>query len=309
MDAPPSGAEERARKEKKRHSGSGRKDKARDRRSGEREKERSGADERADRDKGKKRRESQAQPAQPASPPPAAALALASPSRQARDAPRYNAQVTPRYMQEAPRAGEEVRGVNPLLRDPSLAAAAEKLKGKDGPRLKGTASSPALGGAALSPSRSKKFGAAGWGRPDSPSGSAVAASPVAASGSAASLPFLGSQFDLDAARSAWKRDAAGLGTRQTEEGKQIVVSGAVEDLVSFLADDQHFQNKDYLEAFVLSHPWFLPSPVFFANLVARFDANLTPREAKADAVQRSLYMRLRIINVIKKVRALTQQAC
>lgn len=116
----------------------------------------------------------------------------------------------------------------------------------------------------------------------------------------APLPFLGSQFDLEAARMAWKQDAAGLGTRQTDEGKHIVVSGAVEDLVSFLADDQHFQNKDYLEAFVLSHPWFLPSPVFFANLVARFDANLTPRDAKPDVAQRALYMRLRIINVIKK---------
>jgi hypothetical protein len=122
--------------------------------------------------------------------------------------------------------------------------------------------------------------------------------------SAPPLPFLGSAFDLEAARTAWKRDAAGLGTRQTEEGKQIVVSGAVEDLVSFLADDQHFQNKDYLEAFVLSHPWFLESPVFFANLVARFDANLTPRDAKPDVAQRALYMRLRIINVIKKVRHL-----
>ena len=270
MDPPPVGE----RKEKNHHSSLSRKEKTHRTRGSSSGDEK----EREKLDKGKARK-----------PPPPPSVPPTVPPLPPKEM-RFNAQITPRYMQEPTRSGaDEVRCHNPLQRDPALAAVVARRR----------ASQPKGKGSPLASPSSK--GRKGWN--SAPVSHTTSGTVLSSTTSPASLPFLGSQFDLEAARTAWKRDAAGLGTRQTEEGKQIVVSGAVEDLVSFLADDQHFQNKDYLEAFVLSHPWFLPSPVFFANLVARFDANLTPREAKPEAVQRSLYMRLRIINVIKKVRS------
>lgn len=89
---------------------------------------------------------------------------------------------------------------------------------------------------------------------------------------------------------------------EKEDGKDIIVAGTIEKLVSILADSG-LQNFDYIKTFLYSYRSIIGPMKLITMLIERFEfplpENATPEEEEIHK-KYSVPMKLRVINVLKK---------